>query len=247
MEGAPKTNTQYEHLAKGIKPIMTCLGTPIDFGRQYSEILMHFDHGAIIRGVQNINYHDDESSLKKKNFLNAGELTYVISLVDSNDKFTKGLNNCTSVVVVGIDQKTGKNISFITHQNPNEFLLEKRKKFIKDFEKIMKEISSMCVPKSVDAIILGGNYLDITRDGGRKGRTFAENYVESINLLSSEIEKKLKFKPEIINGPKVDFGGDNVYFDNKNRRVYFIRPEDVNANTQSFTADEFEKQKKEGF
>ncbi len=247
MEGAPKTNTQYEHLAPGVKPIITSIGTPIDFGRKYSEILTHFDHGAIIRGVQNVNYHDDKSSLKKKNFLNAGELTYVISLVDSNDKFTKGLYNCTSAIVVGTDQKTGKNISFITHQNPNEFLLEKRKKFIKDFEKRMKEISRMCVPKSIDAIILGGNYFEEVSQGNKKAKTFAENYVESINLLSSEVEKKLKFKPSIINGPKVSLGGDDVYFDNKNRRVNFIRPEDVNSNTQSFTAEEFEKQKKEGF
>lgn len=37
-------------------------------------------------------------------------------------------------------------------------------------------------------------------------------------------------------------GGDDIYFDNKDRRLYFIQP-NINSNTDSFAQSDIDKEK----
>ena len=247
MESGPKLNTHYEHLDKGIKPIITCIGTPEDFGRIPGKPFGHFDERLKNNNVTNVAYFHQVPGFTDENVLNEKDKNYVISKVDNTNKFSEEILECTSVIIAGVDKETGENISFLSHQNPNDFLFRKRGEFIQDFEKKLEEIRVRCKKGTVDAIILGGNYMDVISENSPNGETLSEIYVDSINLLSQEIEKFFKFKPEIINGPKFKLGEqDDIFYDNKKRRVYFMRPE-VNSNTQSFKAESFEDQKDEGF
>ncbi len=87
-------------------------------------------------------------------------------------------------------------------------------------------------------MIVGGNYFKDLDD-------FSENYLGSIKLLSAETIKVLGFEPVVITGPKIVSGRDDIFYDNKNRRLYIIRPEVGNASTKSFVHGDIEKQKKE--
>ncbi|MBP9715081.1 MAG: hypothetical protein KBD52_01145 [Candidatus Pacebacteria bacterium] len=245
IESGPKLNTHYEHLTPGVKPIMTCIGAPEDFGHKKGEIFQRFNEN--FKNVTNVAYFHKAPGFTDENVLNEKDKNYVISNIDNTNKFSEEFLECTSVIVSGLDKETGENISFLSHQNPNDFLFRKRGEFIQDFEKKLEEIRVRCKEGTVDAVILGGNYMDIISKNSPNGDTLAEIYVETINLLSNEVEKFFKFKPEIINGPKFNLKEqDDIFYDNKKRRVYFIRPE-VNTNTQSFVADSFEDQKDEGF
>jgi hypothetical protein len=48
--------------------------------------------------------------------------TSYISKTDSCNKYSTGYRNCTAVVAIGTDKKTGVPVSFLTHQDPGAFL-----------------------------------------------------------------------------------------------------------------------------
>jgi hypothetical protein len=101
-----------------------------------------------------------------------------------------------------------------------------------------------CKVGTLDAIIIGGrDYSDSDSDLAKK---LSQEYVESIKFISTEVKKIFDFEPIVINGPKLpDTGeeGDDVYYDNANRRLYLLRPE-VNKNVGSFPASEIDKEKR---
>ncbi len=145
---------------------------------------------------------------------NGGYETYVISDVNSKDKFSVGLYDCTGLIIVGEDKKTNKNISLLSHQDPKEFLTPR---LIDSFKlhliERIKKISEKSKKGSIDAIIFGGN----TRS--------KENFKKSIELVSKLVLDQLKFEPTVATGPKERYGATNMYFDNKNRRAYLFMPQ----------------------
>ena len=137
------------------------------------------------------------------------------------------------MVVAGIDKRTGENISFLTHQNPEEFLGYNNKedikaKFIKHLKQRLNEIKKRCKQGTIDAVIVGGKYFTNFHD-----IIFAPemnpNYLGSIKLLGVEVKKSLDFEPIVINGPKA-LGPDDVFYDNKKRKLYFIRQKITQTN-----------------
>ncbi len=123
-EGAPKVKNLSEHLKEGVKPIVTCLGTPKDYEDAPGYKFPDGQGSATATNVDTI-YNPNSPEKVNLNVLNAGQETYAISMIDSLDKYSKGFICCTGLVVVGKDKVTGKNISFLTHQNPKHFLYEK--------------------------------------------------------------------------------------------------------------------------
>ena len=131
----------------------------------------------------------------------------------------------------------------------------KKDKFVGHLEQRLAEIKEKCEEGTIDAIILGGK--DPSRkyvreviskpnlDYIQKEQFLAmkQNYLDSIKLLSEKVEKFLGFHPVMINGPKTEKGYDNLYYDNKNRRVHFMRST-INSNVGSFVYSEIEEEKK---
>ena len=232
-----------EHLdsnIKGAKPIIACVGSFKDFN-SFGQNL--FDESFIeqqINNAHNIDFFGHPDDFKEKNFLNSGIKTYVFSVLDGQNKFSEGLFDCTGLIVTGIDKETGKNISFLSHQSPNVFLLNKKDDFINHLKSRFVEIKNKCIPGTIDAIVVGGNYFN---ESDHEELNYGQKYLDSIELLSSETKKILGFEPSIINGPKEDTGPDDIFYDNENRRLYFLRPK-VNEDTGSFTQSNIEKEKK---
>lgn len=234
-----------EHLIKGVKPIMACVGSYGDYGISEEETFLkeHFDKPS--DDVHNIDYYDDVFTNANKNFLGGGR-TWTISIIDNLNKFSEKFFNCTGLIVTGKDKVTGKNISFLSHQDPNKFLSWKMGDFIDHLRQRLKEIQNRCEKGTIDTVIIGGSY-PATGISSMYSNLPRQNYLDSIKLLSLEVEQVLGFEPVVINGPKMECSAyndyDTVYFDNENRRLYFVRPK-VNPDTGSFTQTSIDKEKK---
>lgn len=235
MEEKFKFPNLLEHLKEGVKPIMVCIGTVEDFSKQDLESTVSFDVDW-----KNGTYQ----SGKEGEFFTAGPATYVISAIDDKDKFTEGLNRCTSLVVSGIDKDTKKNISFLTHQPPamisfmkeyvfaDEARREQTKKmypFLDDLKTQLLKMKEKCEEGTIDAVIVGGSNGKLTPKELTEQRKKMNDYLLSVEILKENVKQILDFSPREVNGPKKDGGQDKIRFDNEHRRLYFIRS-DINQN-----------------
>ncbi len=230
------------HLKKGIAPIMACIGTPEQFKKSPGADREAFhDIDSNRPGIHNVDYYGNPDDLAKQQFKNAGNYSYVISAIDGSNKFSKSFLNCTGLIVTGKDKETGENISFLSHQDPYYFLdpgnEEKQKRFLNDLKERLKELKEMSVEGTIDAVIVGGNY--IANDERHK-----KNYLDSIKLLSKEVSEVLDFEPAAITGPKLNASRDNVFYDNENRRLYIMRPDVGQEATKGFAPNKIKEQEK---
>jgi hypothetical protein len=186
-----------------------------------------------------VNYYANPRDLERENFKNHGRDSYVISPIDNLDKLSKSFFNCTGVVVAGYDKTTGENISFLSHEDPDYFLNRESNwnGFVSDLRERLAELKEKCAEGTIDAAIVGGNYFHgtIRRDA---------DYLESIRLLATETEKVLGFEPIVITGPKVARGSEDVFYENKTRRLYISRPEIGNGSSESFKPSELGDQER---
>lgn len=229
-EGNVIHENRHDHLKKGVTPIMACIGTAEDFGQQY---LILDNHKYDSENVTNVNW---DNPFVNESFKHCGFNSYTISGIDASFKCSEGFYRCTGIVVVGLDKETGKNISFMTHQDPKKILYESNDQFDKDLSDRLKDLLTRSEKGTVDAVIFGGN---VSSYIGVEDSTANINYRDSIKKLSCILRERLGFNPLIITGPKnrplkgtphAHF--DSVFFDTDHRRLFIIRPE--NANNKSF-------------
>ena len=219
---------QSEHLTNGEKPIIACVGSAEDFEGEFNKN---------VDDPENVNWFAVEEELQEKKLLNAGEGTYVISLLDNKNKRSDGYGPCTGVVVVGRDKNTKENISFLTHQfftRLSMFGLDSR--FGSNLMERLADTKDQCVHGSIDAVVFGG----ISNDGMDN-----RGYEKAIDALTTIVHDRLGFSPVIITGPKIyedKDQEDNVLFDTKNRRLYIERPKVGDTSTESYLLKDIEKQ-----
>lgn len=230
------------HLKEGVPAIMACIGTPEEFRESTGPEAGLWKYASDIPEADNVDYHGHPDVLVKQNFKNRGKDSYVISPIDSLDKFSRSFVNCTGLLVVGCDKKTGENISFLSHEYPEYFLDSKtnRNSFLSDLRERLAELKERCGEGTIDAAIVGGNYFTT----GRKPKDFQKDYLESIELLSAETAKALGFEPVVMTGPKVISGGEDVFYENKTRRLHILRPEVGDSSTESFAPGAAKDQEK---
>jgi len=234
-----------EHL-KDAPQVLACVGTKMeDFltGDENKDkaFLEMFEN------AENVDFFEKVDKIRTKGHLTAGYETYVISLANENDKRSDKLRNCTSVIISGTDKDTGKNISLVSHQDPKSFLPNEKgisKQFTEHLQQQLSDFKIRCLPETIDAVMLGGNYL---RDGIHR-----KDYAKSVAFLSNKIKLVLGFEPVVITGPKTneatdedenkESGDDKFLFDTKNRRLYLVRPEVGNSTTESYLPSDFDEQ-----
>lgn len=227
---SPETKKFLGHLIEGVKPIIACIGSFDDFEKlEVSPGCSHINNNFLLNGLKSIDWVQGTYGFKEgKDVLTAGPRTYIISAIDDSNKFSQEFAVCTGLIVAGIDEKTGKNISFVTHQ------LSCSVDFVADLEKRLLEMKQRCRHGTIDAVIVGGIFsgLDI-------------EYLKTIRLLSTKTQQTFGFEPIVINGPKTSVrikGVDDIYYDNKNRRLYFVRP-GVNPDTKDFVPSQVDEER----
>jgi hypothetical protein len=233
-----KNTLKSEHLSKGVKPIMICVDTADNRAAFEKK-----DFRAEMKNALNVNFFGYPEDLDDEDIKNAGIGTYAVSPVNERNKFSRGYCECTGVIVSGVDKETGKNISFLSHQDPNDLLTGHPEKFSADIRSQLLEIKNKCEEGTIDAVIMGGNY--ITKKGNKKAlKSTRENYDHVISALSEEIKSALGFEPVVIVGPKNVPGDDHLYFDNDNRRLHIFRPETGDVSSESYLPKDFAEQEK---
>lgn len=245
MEQKRLNTLKSEHLNDGVRPIIACIGTLKDFYDEKGSVVE-----KIFKGpkdditLEDVDYYGDRETLNRKNYKKPEELSYVISPVNGKDKISRSYKNCTGVVVSGADKETKENISFLSHQDPDYFLAEEKNTnmFFSDFKERISELRKKCVKGSIDAVIFGGNYF--TDKKKQHGSKYGENYNKSIDFLSSGISELLGFDPTVIAGPKTESGADAVYFSNKNRCLYLVRPKVGDFGAESYLPKDIAEQEK---
>jgi len=178
----------------------------------------------------------------------------VISPLDARDKTSSMYKNCTGVIVSGIDGSTKADVSFMSHQYSKMILLddEMRYYFLRDLNDRLQETKARCEPRTIDAIILGGNYFSPEEGVSAEEkelndivyRKFREEYKSFVLLLAEQIKDKFGFEPVVITGPKTNHGEEDAIFDTKHRRLYLIRPEVGNGSAESYLPSNFDEQTK---
>jgi hypothetical protein len=253
-----------EHLNEGVKPVIGGIYDRIEMTDKDRDFFKDFKNNA-----EFIDFKIKPEQAIKNKLYNKGMKTYVISQINKENKYSKEYFDCTAVYATGIDIDTGENISFLSHQNPEQFLKNNNisVSLKEDLNKSLNELIRRSKPGSIDAVVLGGNKdnqnsnsisdADMNKMNPQQIMDYMDQqntnpfdkYRKSINYLSKIIFEKLNFYPTVISGPnsniKVnDFTHDNaldLYCDTKDRRVYQIRPENESINNESFSGEEINK------
>lgn len=229
MEFAPrkseKNNNEVstiKHLENGFKPITICSAdqnTHFD-NRMEIESPQDIYLADLIESAEDINF---KNPALEKNILTQGPYTYVISELSETPKKSLGYINCTGLVATGIDDKTGNNISFISHQEPRRIKDMFPREFKQDLLLRLGELKERSIAGSLDIVIVGGN--DVPE---KEGTT--QNYTNTINILSGIIEEKVNMKPVIAMGPKEKIGQDSIIYDTQKRNLYVSKTAGLDMN-----------------
>ncbi|MFA6324696.1 MAG: hypothetical protein WCX46_00490 [Candidatus Paceibacterota bacterium] len=257
-----KNTLKGEHLKGGNKVIMGCIDDKNNPNKENQYFLDEFKKNA-----EFLDFNYGEKEMKDKNIKTSGKETYLISPINEKNKYSINYLDCTGVIFVGKDKITGKNISCLTHQNPEKFLEDGdiQNEFIENLKKTTEEFKNSCEEGSIDIVIVGGNEDDVSRHTdnaindhrddftpGRDSTDFLNikpetKYINSIKLLNYQISKIIGFSPVIMTPMNRNFSTPNhslgVFFDTKNRRVYLSRPyQNKSIKNEPFVASDIESQ-----
>ncbi len=234
MEKLHSQENKNKHLNPGVPAIITCL-----------DIAENRNVPPISEEIEQVDLYCDPEEARRDGFIKEGERSYIFSPIDGFSKFSMEYANCTGIVAVGNDRETKENISFMSHQNPGYVFHGEQDVFIRDLNQRLSEIKQRCDVGTVDIVIFGGQYMefkDVPSDHEMQKYMKGE-YLESIKLLSEEIEKNFGFNPVVVAGPKLVAGHDFVVFNNENRRLYLTRGNTNDEFTKSFNANEIDLEK----
>lgn len=217
---------------KEFKPIIASIINSKEIDEQTKKTFLEIEEKG-----QFIDYYGKKELFDKNNIKNAGQKAYAISECNEKSKYSTGYYDCTGVIVVGEEKEGHKQVSFMTHQDPESILnIDGRKEeFSKDLIDSISEIKNKIKEKSIDVIIFGGRY----------GR----NYKKSINELRDIIVKETAIEPIVMTGPNcnMDDRDDDtkVYFDTQTRRLFIARPTQYSEVNESYLASEIDNKMRE--
>lgn len=159
---------------------------------------------------------DDAEGVKS-----AGVETYVISPVSEKNLFSDKYLNCTGTVGIGRDKVSGKEIAFISHQDPDFFLkkgTEGREKFIADLKATLDDLVNRSEENTVEVVIFGGND-DPSDDLSKK----SVDYKESVDTLTEIIRDSIGREPTMLGEPNHGDGAIDVTVLTQQRKIVIDR------------------------
>lgn len=189
-------NEKFKHLRDASLRIQICKEAYVDHrDEQFKKKIEEYKNNS-----QNIRYRASYEYNKVNNILSNREGNYSISEINEKNKFSDNYINCTGVVLVGIDKETGENISLLTQEESGENMEDKL--FLNDLSNRIEEFISMCEPKTIDALIVGGN----------DNNDNLEEYENSVKILRDKISPLLDFYPDVATYPKLTSFDTKVFF-----------------------------------
>jgi hypothetical protein len=209
------------------------------------------EYGDLLDQVEdNINNVDlgngDPEALKKNGFKNSGFGSYLISPIGEGIWHSDHYMNCTAVVAIGRDANTGKEISFLSHQDPRYFAdggAEKAGIFSRELSESLKELKARSQNDTVEALLLGGNY-NINAKEEERGYLH-RHYKQSIEKLRQIIHDSLGFDPKVLTGPNNNVGSETVIIiETQRRKVWIERTNQPPEFDRPYMANTFNEEEK---
>jgi hypothetical protein len=222
-----------EHLSKGNKPIYACVaevgkgGLPLEIAER---MLRRQAQGRA--GVQ----YEDESieTLDMSTKDQEGRLAFVAP--NSSDKVSTEFRNCVGIVVVGKRKANEKQISFVFHASPDEFVFSNPAQQAKVREAVQERLEYMqqkCKSGSIDAVLVGGN--DPSKDIAMLG-VANNDYRTMVEAYGEIVKEVLHFDPVVVAPPLQGQGDTHVYFETTTRRLFVYKDSDFPKYPHAFRA-----------
>ncbi|MFA6447430.1 MAG: hypothetical protein WCW31_04230 [Patescibacteria group bacterium] len=233
------------HLREDIQPIKGRISDYAQDNEELEDIREQMSEESEDEGVIHwVDYEGgDIRKLKEDGFKLAGMHTFLISPIDERDWFSDRYSNCTGVVGIGRDAQTGKEISFLSHQDPNYFVdggEEKAKIFAGELSGSLKELRERSQEGTVEVLLLGGNYHPTTPPRGYKH----EQYKKSIERLRRIVQEALGFDPKVLVGPNNTGSDTTITVETQKRKVWIERSKQSEAFNEPYQANEFDEAEK---
>ena len=186
----------------------------------------------------------DFDELAENGFKQDGIESYLISPISERDWFSDHYFSCTAVIGMGRDAKTGQELSFLSHQDPNYFVdggPQKAEKFKRALARTLKELKARSEEGSVDVSLLGGNFSAEAEEGDYKHH----QYLQSIAKLREIVQESLEFDPQVLAGPNNNLGSETaITVETAKRKVWLERSRQAPEFDQPFMANQLEEQAK---
>ena len=182
----------------------------------------------------------DFESLEESGFKHAGPESYIISPISENNWYSEHYFDCTAVVAIGRDADTGKEISFMSHQDPSYFVdggEDKEKDFSRKLSDSLKELQGRSQKDTVEVLLLGGNF-----NPTYSGKDYKhQHYKQSIEKLRRIVQDEMGFDPKVLAGPNNDVGSETIItVETQKRKVWIERSKQPSEFDESFQANELD-------
>jgi hypothetical protein len=192
------------------------------------------DRARFREGAENLFWKADMKTMRELDQANAGSTTYIISSISNGNKFSEGYENCTGLVVTGVDDATGENISFMTHQRPGSWLAKDAEVFERDCRERLAEFRARARGGTIDAVIVGGDTVSSAVPAPRVDvfGTFGygRDFKKGVQVLAALSHDVLGIEPRVVGGPlqgQSYKGSTAAYLDTAHRRLFVLRPDNV--------------------
>jgi len=162
----------------------------------YNAPWMKIPVSYVLEDAEYIDYYRANTRTADKNLEHSNHNSFVISKLNSSNKYSKDYLNCTWVVALGESKDSWENISFLTHQNVIWFLRDEQSvgdEFKEKLKASIDELKKKSKEWTVDIIILWWNDFDEYSD-----------YKETIKFLDSVITESAWFSPSVVWWPTVN-------------------------------------------
>lgn len=184
----------------------------------------------------------DLEALEAEGFKDAGVGSYLISSIGERDWFSDRYMSCTGVVAIGRDAATGKEISFLSHQDPNYFVdgdKDKIEKFSAALSDSLKELGARSEKDSVEVLLVGGNFDPHAAGGGDYKH---DQYKRSIRALDQIIQGLTGVSPRVLTGPNNRVGSETVVVvETQKRKIWIDRSEQPPEFDQPYVASDIDE------
>ena len=186
----------------------------------------------------------DLDEMKKNGFKHDGISSYLISPISERDWFSDHYFDCTAAVVIGRDANTGREISFLSHQDPNYFVdggEAKAKKFSQEMSDSLEELKARSEEGTVEVSFLGGNFSTTTQDEKYQHH----HYKKSIETLRQIVQDSLGFDPRVLTGPNNNIGSETVItVETQKRKAWVERSKQADEFNQVYQANMIDEEEK---
>lgn len=209
----------------------------------YNSPWMKIPVSMILKDANYIDYYRNNEKVAKENLKFSNHNSFVISNIDSSNKYSKDYLNCTWIIAIWESEETWENISFLTHQN-TIWYMEKIKwldtLFKQKLEESLLELKSKSKNGTIDIVIMWWNDINDFADY-TKTIKFLDNIISESTWISAEVV----WWPSIVKNLKTKNNTKDIVLNTSDRKIFLFKEYSKIEDNINFYANKINKVLKE--